>query len=170
VCSKCHQSLKKNTTTLIIIFNQRKNLEFACYEFGSLSQQFQNNVALFIILRTTCILKFRIICWYWNIILILLSFLNSIRNLNNLFSFLWVSVPFHYIHSPVTNCMKLSPPSESARLLDREEFRNIYGIRGFITIFTRTLRLSVSWSIYAQSVTSHPISLRYILILFSLVF
>jgi hypothetical protein len=40
-----------------------------------------------------------------------------------------------------------------------------YGTRRFITMFTRALHLSLSWARSTQSIPSHPISLRCILIL-----
>jgi hypothetical protein len=46
-----------------------------------------------------------------------------------------------------------------------KNFPTFYGIRGFITVFTRALYWSLSWARSIQSITVHPISLRYILII-----
>jgi hypothetical protein len=44
-------------------------------------------------------------------------------------------------------------------------FPAFYGTRRFITVFTRAHHWSLSWARLMQSITSHPISLRSILIL-----
>jgi hypothetical protein len=46
-----------------------------------------------------------------------------------------------------------------------KNFPTFYGIRKFITVFTRALHWSLSWARSIQSIPSHPISLRFILIL-----
>jgi hypothetical protein len=46
-----------------------------------------------------------------------------------------------------------------------KNFPTSYGNRRFITVFTRALHLSLSWARSIQSIPSHPISLRSILIL-----
>jgi hypothetical protein len=46
-----------------------------------------------------------------------------------------------------------------------KNFPAFYGTRRFITVFTRALHWSLSWARSIQSVPSHPISLRSILIL-----
>jgi hypothetical protein len=46
-----------------------------------------------------------------------------------------------------------------------KNFPAIYGIQRFITMFTRALHWSLSWSRSIQSIPPHPISLRSILIL-----
>jgi hypothetical protein len=46
-----------------------------------------------------------------------------------------------------------------------KNFPAFYGIRRFITVFTRTLHWSVSWARLIQSIPSRSLSLRYILIL-----
>jgi hypothetical protein len=46
-----------------------------------------------------------------------------------------------------------------------KNFPAFYGTRMFNTVFTRTLRWSLSWAISIQSTPVHPISLRSILIL-----
>jgi hypothetical protein len=46
-----------------------------------------------------------------------------------------------------------------------KNFTAFYGTRKFITVFTRALHLSLSWARPIQSIPSHPISLRSILIL-----
>jgi hypothetical protein len=48
-----------------------------------------------------------------------------------------------------------------------KNFPAFYGTRRFITVFKRALHLSLSWARSIQSITSHPISLRSILILFT---
>jgi hypothetical protein len=44
-------------------------------------------------------------------------------------------------------------------------FPSFYGTRRFITVFTRARYWSLSWARSMQSIPSHPLSLRYILIL-----
>jgi hypothetical protein len=46
-----------------------------------------------------------------------------------------------------------------------KNFPTFYGTRRFITVFTRALHWSLSWARSIQSILSHPISLRTILIL-----
>jgi hypothetical protein len=46
-----------------------------------------------------------------------------------------------------------------------KNFPAFYGTRRFISMFTRALHWSLSWARSLQSITSHPISLRSILIL-----
>jgi hypothetical protein len=46
-----------------------------------------------------------------------------------------------------------------------KNFPAFYGIRRFITVFTRSLHWSLSWASSIQSIPSYPISLRSILIL-----
>jgi hypothetical protein len=46
-----------------------------------------------------------------------------------------------------------------------ENFPAFYGTRRFITVFTRALHWFLSWARSIQSIPSHPISLRSILIL-----
>jgi hypothetical protein len=46
-----------------------------------------------------------------------------------------------------------------------KNFPAFYGTRRFITVFTRALYWSISWARSIQSIPSHPISLRSILIL-----
>jgi hypothetical protein len=46
-----------------------------------------------------------------------------------------------------------------------KNFPAFYGSRRFITVFTRDLHWSLSWARSIQSIPSHPISLRSILIL-----
>jgi hypothetical protein len=46
-----------------------------------------------------------------------------------------------------------------------KNFTAFYGTRWFITVFTRTLHWSLSWARSIQSIPSHPISVRSILIL-----
>jgi hypothetical protein len=48
-----------------------------------------------------------------------------------------------------------------------KKFPAFYGTRGFITAFTSTRHLSLSWASWIQSITQHPISCRSILILSS---
>jgi hypothetical protein len=48
-----------------------------------------------------------------------------------------------------------------------KNFPAFYGTRRFITAFTRALHWSLSWARSSQSISSHPISLRSILILFN---
>jgi hypothetical protein len=55
--------------------------------------------------------------------------------------------------------MELSPSSEAASCV-----ATFYGTRKFITVFTRALHWSLSWAKSIQSILSHPISLRSILI------
>jgi hypothetical protein len=63
--------------------------------------------------------------------------------------------------------MELSPSWEAACCAATQEFRNIFGTRRFITVFTRALHWSLPWARSIQSMPPHPISLRSILILFS---
>jgi hypothetical protein len=49
--------------------------------------------------------------------------------------------------------------------LRSSQFPAFYGTRRFITVFTRALHWSLSWARSIQSIPSHPISLRSILIL-----
>jgi hypothetical protein len=46
-----------------------------------------------------------------------------------------------------------------------KNFTAFYGTRRFITVFTRAIHWSLSWASLIQSIPSHPISLRSILIL-----
>jgi len=46
-----------------------------------------------------------------------------------------------------------------------KKFTAFYGTRRFITVFTRLHHWSPSWTTLIQSTTSHPVSLRYILII-----
>jgi hypothetical protein len=46
-----------------------------------------------------------------------------------------------------------------------KNFPEFYGTRRFITVFTRALHWSLSWARWIQSIPSHHISLRFILIL-----
>jgi hypothetical protein len=48
-----------------------------------------------------------------------------------------------------------------------KNFSAFYGTRKFITVFTRALHWSLSWAKSIQFIPSHPISLRFILILFT---
>jgi len=48
-----------------------------------------------------------------------------------------------------------------------KKFPSFYGTRRFITVFARSNHWSLSWARYIHSTTSHPISLRPILILSS---
>jgi hypothetical protein len=48
-----------------------------------------------------------------------------------------------------------------------KNFPACYGIRRFITVFTRALHRSLFWARSIQSIPSHPIYLRSILILFT---
>jgi hypothetical protein len=48
-----------------------------------------------------------------------------------------------------------------------KKFLACYGTRRFITVFTRTRHWSLSWVTWIQSELSHPVSLKYILILSS---
>jgi hypothetical protein len=52
-----------------------------------------------------------------------------------------------------------------ARLI--EKFPALYGTRRFITVFTRTRRISLSWARWGQSIPSQPVYLRFIVILSS---
>jgi hypothetical protein len=66
----------------------------------------------------------------------------------------------------IDNSMELSPweaVSHATHLL--KNFPTFYGIRRFITIFTRALHWSLSWARSIQSIPSHPISVRFILTL-----
>jgi hypothetical protein len=48
-----------------------------------------------------------------------------------------------------------------------KSFPAFYGTRKFVTVFTRALHWSLSWARSIQSIPSHPISLRSIIILFT---
>jgi hypothetical protein len=61
-------------------------------------------------------------------------------------------------HSLTHSLMELSPSWEAASYA-------VYGTRSFINVFTRALHRSLSWARSIQSIPSHPISLRSILIL-----
>jgi len=62
--------------------------------------------------------------------------------------------------------MVQSPSSETITQLVKK-FPAFYGIRRFITMFTRANHLSLSRARWTQPVPPHPISLRFILILSS---
>jgi hypothetical protein len=68
-------------------------------------------------------------------------------------------VPYSYL------LMELSPSGGATNSAGTQEFPSIYGTRRFITVFTRALHWSLSWARSIQSIPSHPISLRSILIL-----
>jgi hypothetical protein len=51
-----------------------------------------------------------------------------------------------------------------------KKFTTFYGTRRFVTVFKAASHCSLSWAIRIQSTPSHPVFLRYILILPSLVF
>jgi hypothetical protein len=61
--------------------------------------------------------------------------------------------------------MELSPSGGAANSAATQELPAFYGTRRFITVFTRALHWSLSWARSIQFIPSHPISLRYILIL-----
>jgi len=48
-----------------------------------------------------------------------------------------------------------------------KKFPALHGTRRFITVFTRSSHWCLSWARCIQSTTSHPLSLRFILLLFS---
>jgi hypothetical protein len=62
---------------------------------------------------------------------------------------------------------ELSPSWEAANCAATQELPAFYGTRRFITMFTRAFHWSLSWARSTQLTPSHPISLRYILILFT---
>jgi hypothetical protein len=61
--------------------------------------------------------------------------------------------------------MELSPSWEDTSCAATQNFPAIYGIQRFITMFTRSLHWSLSWTKSIQSIPPHPVSLRSILIL-----
>jgi hypothetical protein len=61
--------------------------------------------------------------------------------------------------------MEPSPSSEVASRLATQEFLTFYGTRSFITVFIRAYHWSLFWARWIQSITPHPISLKYISIL-----
>jgi hypothetical protein len=63
------------------------------------------------------------------------------------------------------NTVELSPSGEPANYVATEELSSSYGTRRFITVFTRPLHWSLSRVRWSQSVQSHPISLRSVLML-----
>jgi hypothetical protein len=65
----------------------------------------------------------------------------------------------------LTNFMELSPSYEAANYAATQNFPAFYGTGKFITVFTRALHQSLSWARSIQPIPSHPISLKYILIL-----
>jgi hypothetical protein len=67
-----------------------------------------------------------------------------------------------YLYTVSSNWALLDKPW-ILRLL--KNFPAFYRTRRFIFVFTRTLHWSLSWAKSIQSITSHPISLRYVLIL-----
>jgi hypothetical protein len=78
-----------------------------------------------------------------------------------------------YIRQSMRSCvLKNLTHSWSWALLEKlpivqplKNFPVFYGTRRFITVFTRSFHWSLSWSRWIQSIPSHPISLRSILIL-----
>jgi hypothetical protein len=67
----------------------------------------------------------------------------------------------------VQMCRNTPRKKDQTRDLDADgrNFRAFYGTRRFISVFTRALYWSLSWARSIQSISSHPISLRSILIL-----
>jgi hypothetical protein len=61
--------------------------------------------------------------------------------------------------------MELSPSREAANCAGTQKLPSILSNRRFITVFTRALHWSLSWARSIQSILSHLISLRSILIL-----
>ena len=72
----------------------------------------------------------------------------------------------HYCNV-VTYSMQHSPSWEANRFSASQEIPRVYGPRRFITTFISARHLSLSWAISIQSMASHPISWRSILILSS---
>jgi hypothetical protein len=61
--------------------------------------------------------------------------------------------------------MELSPSWEATICWTTQQF---YGTQRFITVFPGTLHSSLSWTRWMQSIPPYPISLRSILVIFSL--
>jgi hypothetical protein len=61
--------------------------------------------------------------------------------------------------------IELSPSWEAANCAATQELPEFYGTRRFIAVFTRAVHWSLFWARSNQSIPSHPISLRSILIL-----
>jgi hypothetical protein len=79
--------------------------------------------------------------------------------------FSWPELNHQQLHKP-TNFMQLSPPWQPVTHL-LKNFPIFYGIRRFITVFTRALHWSLSWAKSIHSILPHNISLIYILIFFA---
>jgi hypothetical protein len=71
------------------------------------------------------------------------------------------------INRIATGCLltELSPSWEAAHCTATQELPCILWTRRFIIVFTRALHWSLSWARSIQSISSHPVSLRSILIL-----
>jgi hypothetical protein len=64
--------------------------------------------------------------------------------------------------------MELSPSWEAANCAATQEIISaFYGTRRFITVFTRAIHPSLSWARSIKAIPSYPISLRFILILYT---
>jgi hypothetical protein len=72
---------------------------------------------------------------------------------------------FSHTYLPTYLLTELSPSWEATNCAAAQELPAFYGTRRFITVFTRGLHWSLSWAGSMQSIPSHTISLRYILIL-----
>jgi hypothetical protein len=69
--------------------------------------------------------------------------------------------------SHVHSFMELSPSWEAANCAATKKFPAFYRTRSFIIVFTRAIHWSLSWARAIQSIASHHIYLRFILILFT---
>jgi hypothetical protein len=69
------------------------------------------------------------------------------------------------LYNPLTNYLMEMCSREAASISATQELRNIYGIRGFITVFTRHFHLALFRARSIQFILPHPITLSSILIL-----